>query len=118
MRTGVAAGGVRYAVKNSGGRVACCSVSIKGGTAAEGALPEGTAHFVEHTVFKGTTRHPASWINSRLDLLGGELNAYTTKEEIVLHATVLKEDLRVAMDLLLELATEASFPQKDIDVER
>ena len=118
MRTGIATGGIRYAVKKSGGRVACCSVSIKGGTASEGALPEGTAHFVEHTVFKGTSRHGAAWINSRLDLLGGELNAYTTKEEIVLHATVLKEDLRTALDLLLELATEASFPQKDIEIER
>lgn len=118
MKTGITPAGLRYAVRRSGGQVAYCALSIKGGTAAEKDLPAGIAHFVEHTVFKGTERHSASWISSRLDQLGGELNAYTAKEEIVLHATVLKEDLRTALDLLLELATCPSFPQKDIDIER
>lgn len=118
MKTGITPAGLRYAVRRSGGQVAYCALSIKGGTAAEKDLPAGIAHFVEHTVFKGTERHSASWISSRLDQLGGELNAYTAKEEIVLHATVLKEDMRTALDLLLELATCPSFPQKDIDIER
>ena len=60
----------------------------------------------------------ASTINSYLDKLGGELNAYTTKEEIVLHATVLKEDLRKAGSLLMELATSPSFPEKEVNTER
>ena len=118
MKIGTAAGSLRYAVLKSGGRVAYCALSISGGTSAEGSRPCGTAHFLEHTLFKGTDRHNASWVAGRLDQLGGELNAYTAKEEIVLHATVLKEDLRTALDLLLELATCPSFPQKEIDVER
>ena len=59
-----------------------------------------------------------SVISSYLDRLGGELNAYTTKEEIVLHATVLKEDLGKAAGLLFELATEATFPDAEIETER
>ena len=118
MKIGTAAGSLRYAVLKSGGRVAYCALSISGGTSAECSRPCGTAHFLEHTLFKGTDRHNASWVAGRLDQLGGELNAYTAKEEIVLHATVLKEDLRTALDLLLELATCPSFPQKEIDVER
>ena len=69
-------------------------------------------------MFRGTARKSASVINSYLDRLGGELNAYTTKEEIVLHATVLKEDLGKAAGLLFELATEATFPDAEIETER
>jgi predicted Zn-dependent peptidase len=78
----------------------------------------GIAHFVEHTMFRGTKRKSASVIAGYLDRLGGELNAYTTKEEIVLHATVLKEDLGKAARLLFELATEATFPDGEIETER
>ena len=69
-------------------------------------------------MFRGTARKSASVISSYLDRLGGELNAYTTKEEIVLHATVLKEDLGKAAGLLFELATEATFPDAEIETER
>ena len=67
---------------------------------------------MEHTIFKGTAKRSAASINSCLDRLGGELNAFTTKEEIVLHATTLKEDVRKAIDLLMELATCPTFPEK------
>jgi predicted Zn-dependent peptidase len=69
-------------------------------------------------MFRGTKRKSASVIAGYLDRLGGELNAYTTKEEIVLHATVLKEDLGKASGLLFELATEATFPDAEIETER
>ena len=78
----------------------------------------GIAHFVEHTIFKGTEKRRASVINGYLDRLGGELNAFTTKEEIVFHATVLKEDMGKAADLLFELATSAIFPEHEIGVEK
>ena len=116
--------GLRYAVRQRpGSAVAYCALTVGGGTAGEcagdsKAFPEGTAHFVEHTLFKGTSRKRSSLINSYLDRLGGELNAYTTKEEIVLHATILKEDLRKAADLLLELALDPVFPEKEIEKER
>ena len=78
----------------------------------------GIAHFVEHTIFKGTLKKRASAINGYLEKLGGELNAFTTKEEIVIHATVLKEDLPKAGALLFELATSATFPEREVEVEK
>lgn len=107
-----------YAVRKSGSSVGYCSLSIRCGTRDEEGYSSGIAHFVEHTIFKGTAKKKAAVINGYLDKLGGELNAYTTKEEIVLHATVLKEDIRKAGSLLLELATSPSFPAKEIETER
>jgi predicted Zn-dependent peptidase len=118
MRSGTAPCGLRYAVRRSGSAVGYCALSIRCGTRDEAGFPGGIAHFAEHTIFRGTSRKSASVINSYLDRLGGELNAYTTKEEIVLHATVLKEDLGKAAGLLFELATEATFPDAEIETER
>lgn len=110
--------GVLYAVKRSGSAVGYCALSIRCGTRDEEGWHSGIAHFTEHTLFKGTRRKSASVINSYLDRLGGELNAYTTKEEIVIHSTVLKEDLGKAGSLLLELATSPTFPEKEVETER
>lgn len=118
MRTGVCLSGLKYAVKRSGRSVAYCALSIGVGTRDESGYPAGIAHFTEHAIFRGTSRKSAAVISSYLDRLGGELNAYTTKEEIVLHATVLKEDLPKAARLLFELATEATFPESEIETER
>lgn len=118
MRCGRTRGGLRYAVLRSGTAVGYCALTVGAGTRDEGPFPAGTAHFTEHTVFKGTRRRSAPVINGCLEKLGGELNAFTTKEEIVFHATVLKEDLRKAAGLLLELATEATFPPQAVDTER
>ena len=118
MISGTAECGLRYAVKKSGSSVAYCALSIKCGTRDEQGYHGGLAHFVEHTIFKGTERRSAAVINSFLDRLGGELNAFTTKEEIVFHATVLKEDLHKAASLLFELATCPTFPQHEIETEK
>ncbi len=118
MRSGTAPSGLRYAVRRSGSAVAYCALSIRVGTRDEAGFRGGIAHFAEHTIFRGTAHKSASVIGSYLDRLGGELNAYTTKEEIVLHATVLKEDLGKAARLLFELATEATFPDAEIVTER
>lgn len=118
MISGVADCGLRYAVKKSGSSVAYCALSIKCGTRNEQGYHGGLAHFVEHTIFKGTEKKSAAVINGYLDRLGGELNAFTTKEEIVIHATVLKEDLHKASALLFELATSPTFPQQEIETEK
>ena len=118
MISGKAECGLQYAAKRSGSAVGYCALSIKCGTRDEEGYHSGIAHFVEHTIFKGTTHKRASVINGYLDRLGGELNAFTTKEEIVLHATVLKEDLGKAAALLFELATCATFPENEIEVEK
>ena len=118
MISGKADCGLQYAVRRSGSAVAYCALSIKCGTRDEEGFHSGIAHFVEHTIFKGTTRRSSAVINGYLDRLGGELNAFTTKEEIVIHATVLKEDLGKAAALLFELATCATFPEQEIEVEK
>jgi predicted Zn-dependent peptidase len=118
FRSGTAPCGLRYAVRRSASAVGYCALSIRCGTRDENGFGSGIAHFVEHTMFRGTRRKSAPVIAGYLDRLGGELNAYTTKEEIVLHATVLKEDLGKAARLLFELATEATFPDDEIETER
>lgn len=110
--------GLQYAVKRTGSAAAYCALSIKCGTRDEEGYHSGLAHFTEHTIFKGTEKKSASVINGYLDRLGGELNAFTTKEEIVLHATVLKEDLPKAANLLFELATSATFPEAEVNIEK
>ena len=118
MIIGKADCGLQYAVRRRVSPVAYCALSIKCGTRDEEGFNGGIAHFVEHTIFKGTTKRSAAVINGYLDRLGGELNAFTTKEEIVIHATVLKEDLNKAASLLLEMAVAATFPDNEIKTEK
>lgn len=110
--------GLRFSFRRSQSAVAYCALSVRTGTRDEGPGLEGLAHFTEHLLFKGTLRRTATSINNRLERLGGELNAYTTKEETVLHATVLKEDLSKAVDLLFELAFASVFPERELEKER
>ena len=118
MISGKADCGLQYAVRKSGSAVGYCALSIRCGTRDEDGFNSGIAHFLEHTIFKGTEKKSASVINGYLDRLGGELNAFTTKEEIVFHATVLKEDLGKASSLLFELATCPTFPEHEINTEK
>lgn len=118
MISGTAECGVKYAVRRSGSAVGYCALSVRCGTRDEAGFHSGIAHFTEHTVFKGTAHKSAAVINSYLDRLGGELNAFTTKEDITFHATVLKEDLSKAAGLLFELATCPVFPEKEVETEK
>ena len=118
MTTGKSDCGLSYAVLKSGKAVAYCALWIKCGTRDEEGFHSGIAHFTEHTIFRGTKSRSASVINGYLDRLGGDLNAFTNKEEIVIHATVLKEDLPKAVGLLMELATAPTFPEDEIETER
>ena len=88
------------------------------GTRNEEPAYNGLAHLNEHMLFKGTEKRGAASINNLLENVGGELNAYTTKEETVVHATVLKEDLRRAVELLLELLFTSTYPDKELLKER
>lgn len=109
---------MKFAFKRSLSPVAYCAIHIKTGTRYEDAGKGGLAHFTEHLLFKGTETRSANTVNSYIEKLGGELNAYTTKEETVIHATVLKEDLRRAVDLLMDIAFRCTFPEKEIEKER
>jgi len=108
----------KFAYKNISSPVAYCALSIGAGTRDEAPGLNGLAHFAEHMIFKGTARKSANQINNLLERCGGELNAYTTKEETVIHATVLKEDLPKAIELLCDMAFNSTLPQKEFTKER
>jgi len=110
--------GIKYAFRRISSPVAYCALSIKAGTRDEAEDSNGVAHLVEHMLFKGTKSKGAKRINNLLESLGGELNAYTTKEETVIHATVLKEDISKAVELLSDLAFNSMFPEKELLKER
>lgn len=110
--------GLQFVLKKNTSQVAYCALSIKSGTRIDPALYNGLAHFTEHMIFKGTKTRTSNNINNRLEKLGGELNAYTTKEEIVVYCTVLKEDLAKAIDLLFEIVFTSTFPAKELQKER
>jgi len=110
--------GLKFALKPSNSQVSYCALSIKSGTRNEPDSFNGMAHMTEHMLFKGTAKRTSTEINNRLERLGGELNAYTTKEETVIYSTVLQEDLSKALDLLFEIACTSIYPQKELDKER
>lgn len=110
--------GLRFALKHSNSQVAYCALSIRCGTSVEPETLGGLAHLTEHMLFKGTSRRSSASINDRLERLGGELNAYTTKEEIVIYSTTLKEDVLKAVDLLFELAFDSAFLPKELEKEK
>ena len=110
--------GVRFAFRRTRSQVAYTALAIQSGTRNEPEALSGIAHMAEHMLFKGTVRRSPQQISNRLEMLGGELNAYTAKEETVLYSTVLKEDTTKAVDLLLELAFTSTWPQKELDKER
>lgn len=111
-------GGLRFKFVRSNSPVAYCALTIRSGTRYEDQRFGGLAHFTEHLLFKGTEGKSGRCINSYIEKLGGELNAFTTKEELVLHTTVLKEDISRAIALLIELAFTPTFPIKEIEKEK
>lgn len=90
--------------------VAHLGLSIAAGSRDEGPDEEGLAHFIEHCLFKGTRRRRAYHILSRMENVGGELNAYTSKEETVLYSSFLKEYYPRALELLTDVAFHSTFP--------
>jgi predicted Zn-dependent peptidase len=93
-------------------------VTILAGSRYEHVNEEGLAHFLEHCIFKGTTKRRSLHILSRLDSVGGELNAYTTKEEICVYASFTKEHTARASELLADIVINSNFPEKEIQKEK
>ena len=99
-------------------QVAWCGLAVNAGSRDEGEGQYGLAHFVEHTIFKGTL-HRRSWhILNRMESVGGELNAYTTKEGTMLYSVFPEQHLKRAIDLLADLVQWSVFPQEELDRER
>ena len=95
-----------------------CALVVNAGCRDELKGEYGIAHFTEHALFKGTKRRKAYQVNCRLENLGGELNAYTTKEDTTLHATVLRRDFQRAVELMADVMFCSAFPDRELVKER
>ncbi len=93
-------------------------VAIDAGTRDELPDESGMAHFVEHLLFKGTERRRSWHIINRLESVGGQLDAYTTKEETYIYATVPNEYTDRALELLADIVLNSTFPENEIEKER
>ena len=91
---------------------------VNTGSRDEAPEKNGLAHFVEHALFKGTKKRKAYHIISRLEDVGGDLNAYTTKEETCIHASFLHDDYERAIELISDIVFHSSFPEKEITKEK
>lgn len=95
-----------------------CGFILDIGSRDENQDNQGIAHFWEHMAFKGTKKRKAFHIINKLEAIGGELNAYTTKEKITFYATVLDKYFDKAFDLLSDITFHSSFPERQIEKER
>lgn len=107
--------GIHRQVKSN---VAHCALIVNAGSRDEQPGEYGLAHFTEHAFFKGTERRRAWQVNCRLENLGGELNAFTTKEDTTLHATTLRGDFAKAVELLADIAFRSTFPDRELEREK
>ena len=98
--------------------VVYCGIGIRTGSRQEEAGEEGLAHFCEHVTFKGTHRRTALQILNCLESVGGDLNAFTNKEDTIFYAAILKEHLPRAVDLLTDIVFDSTYPATEIEHEK
>lgn len=102
----------------AGAAVDYFGVTINAGSRDEAPDRHGLAHFVEHTIFKGTTRRRACHIINRMEAVGGELNAFTSKEETTVYSVFPRGNAARAVELIADLITNSVFPEKELAKER
>lgn len=112
-------GGLRLVHRlNRGAAVDYCGAIVNVGSRDDDPQFHGMAHFVEHTIFKGTKRRSSWHIINRMERIGGELNAYTTKEETVVYTAAPAGNMARAMELIADLMTSSRFPDPELNKER
>ena len=109
--------GLRIIHEPSSSKVAYCGFAVDAGTRDEAENEQGMAHFVEHLIFKGTEKRKAWHILNRMENVGGDLNAYTNKEETVIYSAFLTEHFGRALELLADIVFHSTFPQNEIEKE-
>lgn len=117
IKTHTLPNGLRIIARQQPTAAVYCGYVVCSGTRHEDLSDSGMAHFIEHLTFKGTSRRKSWQIASTLERVGGDLNAYTTKQETVFHAAVLPPDFSRAADLLTDIVFHSTFPQSEIDKE-
>jgi len=109
--------GMRVLLKPDNSTVSYCGIAVNTGSRDELQNEFGMAHFIEHMLFKGTAKRRSAHIINRLEHVGGELNAFTSKEETVIYAAVLREYTERAIELIADITLHSTFPQPEIDKE-
>lgn len=112
--TATLANGLRIIHLPSQSKVVYCGIGINAGARQEAADEDGLAHFCEHTTFKGTQQRSAIQILNSLESVGGDLNAFTNKEDTVFYAAILKDHLNRAVDLLCDIVFCSVYPEEEI----
>lgn len=110
--------GLRIIHRQFPSEISYCGIALNTGSRDEFHSEYGMAHFVEHMLFKGTKKRKAHHISNRMENVGGDLNAYTTKEETFIYSTFLKEYFPRAVELLSDIIFNSSFPDVQINRER
>ena len=110
--------GLRVLFRPSAGETGHLAVFIHAGSRDEEEGQEGLAHFIEHTLFKGTRRRSMFQVLSRLDAVGGELNAYTTKEETCVYGSFHRRYLGRAAELIADVVMNSTFPVNELEKEK
>lgn len=116
--TGKLNNGIRIIHRYVDSDVSHCGLIINCGTRDENIHQQGLAHFVEHMLFKGTSKRKAYHVLSRIDDVGGEIDAWTTKEETVIASSFLNEYYERSIELLNDVVFNSTFPQKELEKER
>lgn len=109
---------IRVIHQHCPGEVTCCGFVIGAGTRDELDTELGIAHFTEHLLFKGTEKRNAYHLLNRMDAVGAEMNAYTTKEETFLYTLCLKKDYERALELMCDMLFHSTFPMAEMEKER
>ena len=110
--------GMRSVLSTHASPVAHIGLIIGAGSRDEQRGEHGLAHFIEHMVFKGTRARKSRQILNYIDIVGGDLNAFTTREETCLHASVPVEFTERAVDLLADVFNHGTFPEKELEREK
>ena len=110
--------GLKIILSRTPSRVVYSGVYINVGSRDERGSDEGMAHFIEHSIFKGTEHRHAYHIQNRIDGVGGELNAFTTKEETCVYASSLSSHLGRCLELFADILFHSTFPSKEIEREK
>jgi len=110
--------GIRLVHRHADSYVAHCGLTINSGSRDEDPHEQGLAHFIEHLVFKGTKKRKAYQVLSHMENVGGEINAYTGKEDTCIYATFMNVHYARCLDLISDIVFGSVFPDKEIQKEK
>ncbi len=110
--------GIRLVHQQTKSLVAHFGFMVHTGSRDENQMEHGMAHFIEHVIFKGTKKRKTWHIISRLEDVGGDINAFTTKEDTCIHASFLRQDYERAIELIFDICFNPTFPEKELDKEK